>query len=307
MRRWFFVMFASLALALHGCGSEDLLSSDAPAIDAANPPGPGTSTFTLEHGGLNRAYVVHVPSAYESGTPAPLLMAFHGNGGMADAFLSETDLTALADEEGLILVYPQGSLLEGESTHWNPLPPSDDNKSSTDDLGFVAALLDTLIATFNVDTDRVYACGYSNGGFMTYGLACAMSDRFAAVGDASGTMITAPEDCAPSHPTPVITFHGTDDSVVPYEGSEHYTSSDELVAYWVGVNGISGEPVVTTLSDGGTTVERTLYEGGENESAVVRYKVEGGYHIWFDLTLEGQSTDRILWDFLSQYSLSGLR
>lgn len=255
---------------------------------------------------MTREYIVYVPASYDGVADVPLFINFHGNGGSASYFQSETAMTGLADEENFLLVYPQGTDLDGTS-HWNPLPLGGDNKSPTDDLGFVDALLDALIEAYRVDEDRVYACGYSNGGFMAYGLACNASDRFTAIGSVSGTLLGGVESCAPTHPTPVISLNGTSDFVVPYDGGPGYPSSDEVLDYWTDFNGITGDPTITNLEDGGMAIERTLYEGGQNGSAVCRYKLTGGDHVWFDLDIEGADTGRLVWDFVSQYDLSTLR
>lgn len=306
MKIWPFLMMAIVSLSVMNCGDDggnaELVG---PALDSENPPAPGLSTFTLDHDGQRRGYVLYIPSGYDGTTAAPVLLNFHGNGGNAVDFQRETAMTAIADEAGLILVYPQGALLDGGS-HWNPLPLGNGNKSSTDDLGFINALLDALAAALNVDEGRIYACGYSNGGFMAYGLACRLSDRIAAIGDVSGTMLGGNEACMPTHPVPLITLHGTQDGVVPFEGAPGFPASDDVVSYWATHNGITNDPTTTQFEAGGMTVERNLYEGGRNGSAVVRYTINGGDHVWFEMSFEGSSTGRLIWDFVSQYTLSAL-
>ena len=169
---------------------------------------------------------------------------------------------------------------------------------------------DALIAELNVDAQRVYACGYSNGGMMAYGLACAMSDRIAAVGSVSGTMLGGAESCAPgaTHPMPVINIHGTDDSVLPYDGAPGYTAAADVMAYWAEVSGITADPVMASQDDDGTVIERYLYEAGDAGSTVVHYKVIGGGHVWFtDWSYDEQDTGELVWGFLSQFDLEGAR
>ena len=267
------------------------------------------TTHSVTVDGVVRGYSVHVPSGYDGATALPVLFNFHGNGGTAQSFMDWTDMTALADQERFLLIYPQGSLLDG-APHWNPSPPGEGNKSTADDLGFVAAMLDAVIAEYNVDAQRVYACGYSNGGMMAYGLACAMSERIAAVGSVSGTMLGGAESCVPgaTHPMPVINIHGTDDFVLPYEGAPGYTAAADVMAYWAGVSGITEEPVMESQDDDGTVIERYLYEAGDSGSTVAHYKVIGGGHVWFtDLTYEGEGTGELVWGFLSQFDLEGAR
>ena len=305
MRGW--RLFSVALLLLGGACSDDGASEFEGKDEGSNGEAlevsvPGATVLTMEHGAITREYIVYTPTTYDGAVDLPLMLLFHGNGGNASDFMNETAMTDLADAANVLLVYPQGSLLEG-SSHWNPSPLGEGNKSSTDDLSFIAALLDALVADYSVDESRVYAAGYSNGAFMSYGLVCSLSERFAAVGGVSGTMLGGTEACEPTHPIPVIALRGTEDPVVPFGGGPGYPSSDEVVAFWTSFNGITTEPTLTT--DG--QVERALYEGGESGVAVVRYKVNGGDHVWFDLDFEGADTGQLIWDFVSQYDLNGAR
>jgi polyhydroxybutyrate depolymerase len=142
------------------------------------------------------------------------MLAFHGN---MDNFLNEADMHDLAESEGFILICPQGSVLDDESTHWNPLLPSEGNKSDVDDFGFVEALIDAVSVNINLDATRVYATGYSNGAGFVYGLACYLSAKIAAVVPVSGLMyLEMTDNCNAVHPTSVAVFNGTADFIRPY-------------------------------------------------------------------------------------------
>ena len=130
---------------------------------------------TLDHAGVEREYFLHAPAAHDGASNLPLLFNFHGFGGTASSQLDWADFRSLADEHGFLVVYPQGTEMSG-STHWNSGLPGGDNKSTADDFGFVLALIDHIAASYNVDSDRIYATGYSNGGFLSYSLACYYSD-----------------------------------------------------------------------------------------------------------------------------------
>ena len=158
--------------------------------------GPDNLT-TFEHDGESRQYLLYSPTS-DSTDSRPLLLNLHGYGGSANDQMEWADMRALADANNFLLVYPQGTRMNG-STHWNSSLPSSDNKSTTDDFGFLNALVDELIANNNVDANRVYVGGYSNGGFMSYSLACYHSDKYAAIFAVSSTMTNAFEgDCAPT-------------------------------------------------------------------------------------------------------------
>ena len=266
----------------------------------------GLSTQTMLHDEENREYLLYVPESYDDATPVPVMMSFHGFGGTANDQLQMVDMRALADAEGFILVYPQGTLLEGY-THWNTYLPGDDNKSEADDFGFVDAMLDVLEATYAIDTSRVYATGFSNGGDFTYTLACFLSDRITGIAPVSGLMWTGTQrDCSLTHPTPMISFHGTADGDRPYEGWDGYLLSiDASHAYFADHNNITASPSMTTLSDSGFTIERYDHEGGD--VAITHYKVLSGPHIWFSFSDGGAETSSLIWNFLSQYDQSGLR
>jgi polyhydroxybutyrate depolymerase len=289
-----------------------MTAMDAETTDASSP-GPavtaGLSRHTIEHGDMMRLYFMYIPESYAQDTPSPLMLIFHGNGGNMDDFLNEADFRDLAESEGFVLIYPQGTVLDGVETHWNPLLPSETNKSDVDDLGFVATLLDALSGNINIDETRIYATGYSNGAGFVYGLACYLNDKIAAVAPVSGSMyIEMTENCNPGHPTSVAVFNGTQDFIRPYDGFPGYLLSvEDAVGYWTGHNELANAPVLDTFSTNGLTVERSVYSGGTNGASVGLFKVIGGDHVWFDFQIDGVPFNRLIWDFVSQFDTNGLR
>lgn len=232
---------------------------------------------------------------------------FHGWGGTANEHMIYTDMRPLADTDNFILVYPQGALLDG-FTHWNSSLPSPDNKSDVDDFGFVEAMIDEISSIYNIDLERVYACGYSNGAFMSYSLACYLSHKIAAIGSVSGTMTDdVYSDCSPSHPTAIIDLHGTFDTVVPYDGGLGFTAIDLVLAYWVSFNNANTSPVIDSINDNGTIIEHYSYTDGDGDTSVEHYKIIEGGHVWFDIDYNGSNTSRLIWDFVSRYDINGLR
>jgi len=263
-----------------------------------------TEAETITWDNIEREYVLYIPTSYDETTATPMLMNFHGFGGSATDFMNETNLQSLADQENFILVYPQGSCADGLS-HWNPSLPSSDNKSSADDLGFIEAMINQLATEYNVDLTRIYACGYSNGGMMSYGLAAHKSNLIAAFGSISGTMLDT--DVTPSHQMPVIIIHGTNDDVLPYDGNSAYSSVQNSINYWTNFNNTDTLPITDNLTSGNISIEHFLYSNGDNSSSIEHYKVIDGNHIWFDLDINGNNTGEIVWDFLSKYDINGLR
>ena len=260
---------------------------------------------TLEHNGISREYFLHVPDSHQGDSNMPLLINFHGFGGTAESQMDWSDFRTLADENGFIVVYPQGTELDG-TTHWNSGLPGSDNKSTADDFGFIDALITELSTNYSIDSDRIYATGYSNGGFMSYSLACYHSDRFAAIAPVSSTMLNDFDgDCAPERPVPVFSANGTEDGVVPYNGgTDGFQAIPDVLDYWVTHNNISDAPIVTEVS---ANIEHTLYAGGDSGVSVEHYRVDGGDHVWFSDDFGGEGLTTRVWDFLSQYDLSGLR
>ena len=259
---------------------------------------------TLTHDNETREYVLYVPDSYDGSSAVPLMFNFHGYGGNAREYMDYANMSDLAESEIFILVYPQGSCSEGNS-HWNPSLPSSDNKSTADDFGFIEALINDLSSDYNIDSERIYACGYSNGGMLAYGLGCYKSNLMAAVGSVSGTMLDF--DCSPSHPMPIINIHGTSDGVLPYNGSSDYSSVETIINYWNGLNNTNATPIVNSVDDNGTTIEHYIYTDGDSSISVEHYKVIEGDHVWFDMNYQGNNTSQLIWDFVSKYDINGLR
>jgi polyhydroxybutyrate depolymerase len=263
----------------------------------------GLFNVGIDHAGTERTTLLYVPESYDETVSHPLILNFHGFGGTSAEQLDWADMRPLAERDGVVLLYPQGTLLEGNS-HWNAEDLGGDNKSETDDIGFVLELIAQLEGRYNIDSNRVYIMGYSNGSFFSYYLACSASEYFAGVASVSGTMLD--DSCTPTHPMPMINLHGTQDSVVAYDGASVYPGVDSVMSFWVGFNQTETEPTLETLMDGSRAVEHYVYAAGEVGVAVEHYKVVGGQHVWFDMTLSNQDTGELIWSYLSPYSLDSL-
>ena len=284
-----------LVVLLIVCACKDLHESKAKTTTSTNYQ-------TMIHNGQIREYILYVPASYSGSESVPLLFNFHGFGGNATDFMREADMRTVSDSEGFILAYPQGTLLGG-LPHWNAAPNGADSKSSADDLGFIEALIDELAASYNLNLERIYACGFSNGGMFSYALACHKSNLFAAVGSISGTLLET--GCAPEHPTAIINIHGTNDIVLPYFGSPSFNSVEWALNYWKTYNNTNSSPLIHTENSDGTTIERYNYDQGDNGVSVVHYKIIDGEHDWFNLNYQGQSMENLIWSFLSKHDING--
>ncbi len=258
-----------------------------------------------------RSYRLHIPPDYDGTKPMPLVFAYHGCPSSSFVMMAMTALNKKSDEEGFIVVYPNGNLdipyilfwikelgvinrLLLGLRYWNFWDFID-----VDDVGYFQALIEKLQTTLNINSSRIYVTGHSGGGFMSYRLGAEFSDIIAAIAPAAGTiggrtwyrykdvdpkeleLYIIPE---PENPLPVIVFHGMNDPAVPYEGliwegTILYLSVNESVEFWVENNGCDPVPEVN-ISESGNIITRT-YTNGSNGTEVVLYTVADGGHDWF--------------------------
>jgi len=186
------MLYLTVALLwLSGCFAlTDTEETAVPIREAENES--GLFEQSLNKNGLERDYLIYIPESAQGQTAVPLLLNFHGFTGTANSQLNYADFRPIADDAGFILVSPQGTRLEGEDTHWNVGGWT--LSSTTDDVAFVHMLLDQLIANHHIDTSRIYATGHSNGGYMSFLLACQMSERITAVASMAGWLHDTPND-----------------------------------------------------------------------------------------------------------------
>jgi polyhydroxybutyrate depolymerase len=268
-----------------------------------------STVHTLEHNGLTRSYRLYVPASYNVNTAVPLVFNLHGYTSNAVQQELYGDFRSISDTANFILVHPDGTLDAGGNRFWNAFGAS----GGVDDVGFISAIIDKIDEDYNIDLNRVYSCGMSNGGFMSYRLACELSNRITAVASVTGTMaINAPANCNPMKPTPIMQIHGTADATVPYNGNSTMTAIETLVDFWVGKNNCNPTPIITDVPDINTTdmstAQHFLYTGGSNGSTVEFYKIIGGAHTWPNAPITIGVTNRDIdasveiWRFFRQYS-----
>lgn len=271
-----------------------------------------TVVDSFMHGGLMRTYRLYVPAVYNGNNAVPVVLNLHGytsNGLQQEQY---GDFRTIADTANFIIAHPDGTFDATGNRFWNVF-----GLSPVDDMGFLSALLDTIITHYNINTNRIYSTGMSNGGYMSHMLACSMGNRITAIASVTGTMTTSMKDnCMPSHPVPVMQIHGTADAVVPYTGSGVSLPIDTVVKYWVNANHCNSIPVFTAVPDiapaDGCTAGHYLYTGGDYGSTVELYKITGGGHTWpgapviIGVTNMDINASKEIWRFFSQYSLNNL-
>ena len=270
---------------------------------------PNGEIQTIFRDGETRSYVIYIPSSYQEDKPLPLMINFHGFGGNASDYAQNigeyNGLNTTANENNFIVVYPQAVIGPKGSTYWTPGDNRIDNIREND-IYFTKELISEIASIYNLDQNRVYAVGFSNGGMMSYSLACLGADFIAAVGIMSGISISG--DCeTPNISTSIIHFHSTEDNILPYEGNRDYQAVPDVINSWNNFNGIPNSSQITTeLNDGRVT--RYDYTGGNDGSSFVLYKINSssgrkGGHVWFSEDIGGINPNQLLWDFLSNYSL----
>jgi len=274
-----------------------------------------TINGSIIHDGIQRNYILYIPEIYDGSTAVPLVLNFHGYGSNATQQMFYGDFRNIADTEGFILVHPEGTLLNGDQ-FWNVGFPGT-TSITIDDVGFTEALIDELANSYTIDLDRVYSTGMSNGGFMSFLLACQLSEKIAAVASVTGSMTPDTfNDCNAQHPTPVLQIHGTNDSVVPYDGNSIWTLPIlDVVSYWVNYNNCETTTTTTTFPDldlsDGSTVEYSVYEDGDNGITTEHMKVIGGGHTWPGsiINIPGTNQDidasMEIWLFFSRFDING--
>ena len=262
--------------------------------------------ISIQHDGIDREYVLHIPSSYDGYSSVPLIFNFHGGGGTATGQMYISEMNLVADTAGFIVVYPQGSNYDNGVSHWNSMIATEDNKSTADDIGFVSLLIDEISSNYNIDVERVYACGYSNGADFSISLACYLSDKISAVSSVSGLMSSESDSiCNPLENTGILMFNGTSDGERPYIGIDnYYLSVDNALQYWSSYHNTDSVKIENFIDNNGNDIERYKYINSDGLSFVEHYKIINGGHDWFDLNNEGFNIDEIIWSFFSKPNLN---
>ena len=263
---------------------------------------------SMKRKGLNREFYVYIPDGIEDLPSVPLLFGLHGYTSRAIWFLGYSGFQPIADTEKFIVIYPQGSILiTTGQTHWNVGGWT--NGSTTDDVDFLSYLIDWSDDNFNINTDRVYSTGMSNGGYMSFHLACNLSHKIAAIASVTGSM--TPEtynSCNPIHSTSVMQIHGDADTVVPYFGNWRSRSIPSVMEYWEEYNNcqtsnISSVPDNNNDGDGGLFY---LYDQCIADVQAQLYLMTNMGHEWprFNNDNDINAAD-VIWNFFQQYDING--
>ena len=298
---------AALLTLLSGCATVGSVVERGCTVE------PGLATMQQRVAGLDYSAQVYQPDGLTG--RRPVVVDFHGLGDTAEGQAAGSRFRELADEEGFAVVNPTGQRGAFGARGWE-LSMLD--QPGRDDVAYVAALVESLVAEQCADPDRVYLAGFSNGGFLVSELGCRLAGRVAAVAAVAGT--TWIDGCRPADPVPMVVFHGTADRVVPYTGSTDSLllaaggsdgwarlltqSVPAEVAQAARARGCAPAPRRRSVAPG---VQRSTYLGCDRNAEVVFYRVSGGVHAWPGASdrpgwsVGGLDATEVIWDFFERH------
>lgn len=266
------------------------------------------SIFT---GGVYRSYRLYIPAIYTGTTARPLIINMHGYTSNAIQQQLYSHFEPIADTANFLMVYPNGTY-SGTSRFWN----AGISPLAVNDISFLSNLIDSLKAHYNIDLNRIYSTGMSNGGFMSHTLACELSNRIAAIASVTGSIFITQygTNCHPTRPVPVMQIHGTADATVPYLGNSTMQPIDSVVNYWVRKNNCNIIPTTTAVPNinvtDGCTADHFVYSAGTSGSTVEHYRINGGGHTWpgapvtIGVTNQDFNSSKEIWRFFNKYKLN---
>lgn len=259
--------------------------------------------LSLKFEGKKRCYLLHVPDSYNESVATPLIIALHGGTGSARNIEEQTGLAEFSDEKGFILASPNG-LKRTWNAGWCCGGAA---KNEVNDVGFINALMDEIIANYNIDEKRIYVTGMSNGAMMSYRVACELGHRVAAIAPVAGTMVL--NSCIFDQSVSVIHFHSRKDQNVPYQGgvgdgiSDHYNSPLDSIAEALSdqLFCLTDTAYINTYN-----VEIWRWTNCVDDAEVIYYLTPDGGHSWpggvaprkkADEPSEVIDANELMWDF----------
>jgi len=269
---------------------------------------------TIMVDGLERTYLLDLPTGYDATTELPLLIAMHGGLGSAYNLQNQSQLSEKAEEENFIVVYPEGVEsgflnIRTWNAGWCCGNASDEN---IDDVGFIDSLIEYLLENYSINSKRVYATGMSNGGYMSYRLACELSDKIAAIAPVSAAMSMT--SCDPERPVPIIHFHSYLDENVLYDGgigdglAGHYSPPlDSILNVWAGFNNCTNSEILVDNNE----YTYTKWNSCDCAYEIQYYITQDGGHSWHggNGTASGDpasnyiSANDLMWEFFQKHTL----
>jgi polyhydroxybutyrate depolymerase len=281
---------------MHRHTSLQIAAALLPLITAAvgcSPDSDSTSTKSVEPitVGGDRPATVYVPASLDPDVPAPLVVVLHGYGVSGLVQELYLQLRPLAEERGFLYIYPDGMIDATNKRFWNAADPCCDSTGGVaNDSAYLIGLVGEIKAHYNVDAKRVFFVGHSNGGFMSYRLACDHADTIAAIASLAGAVFTDELQCDPSEPVSVLQIHGSADDTVLYDGAvindQPYLGARESVAKWAERDGCdpapdeAAPPIDIDVGLAGAETKITQYANGCAPGGHAElWTIEGGGHL----------------------------
>lgn len=307
-----FLLSAFTALFLTSCS---LLFPSKPKTDFFDTGMQQDFIVVMEHQDITRMATLHLPDGYRESGSYPVVMILHGGGGNGGNAKDMTGMNKVADKNGFIAVYPNGTgKFNNRLLTWNAgdcCGYAEEN--NIDDVGFLSALIDTLVHRFPVNRKKIYVTGMSNGGMMAYRLAYERPDVVTAIAPVAATM--GMNQISPKGPVSVLAINGLKDKHVPYEGGigpesivkQERKPVEESVMIWVKTNQCNPVPVV--ISKPTYRIDTYLSQSQDYEVELVTL-YEGG-HAWpggekgfilGDKPEPEPNASQLIWDFFSRHS-----
>ena len=265
-----------------------------------------TSTSTTISS-LARAYSKFIPSSYSKDSSIPLVVLLHGYGSTGAQQESYMKFESVAEKNKFILVYPDGTIDSVGRRFWNATDACCSFFSQVDDDAYLLAILKEMESRYSIDAKRIYFVGHSNGGFMSYRMACKHPDRIAAIASLAGASFFKPTDCGATNSVSVLQVHGTKDETILYEGGQilgnSYPSAFASTSQWATVNQCTQNAVTRSTKidlEGNLAGDETSIKAWTNcqsSSEVELWTMENGTHI---PTLSSTFATKI-WEFFAAH------
>jgi polyhydroxybutyrate depolymerase len=313
-----FILIFSWAI-LSSCSEDDTINQ--PVTEDY----PEIVNGTFEFQGNQRVYSLHIPDSFDGTQAAPLVVFLHGGNGNVQSAQNFTNFNETSEENGFLMLYPQAWFeSQPNSFVWADGRGLAPDNLGIDDVGFVNSLVNQLKTEYNINENKIYLCGFSNGSFLTQEIAFQDNSQFAAIGTIGGTMNQDLYDNGnPNKAIPMIYIFGTDDPLVPYEGGyvsentnfEPVVSVETAVNFWINNNNCQTTlPVVevaNTNDNDNSTVSIFEFTNGDQNSKVKFYRINGGGHTWPGVSLPNQNLGNVnmdieaneeIWEFFNQFT-----
>ena len=302
--------------------------SDDDTTPPVNPQGqdyPEIVNGTFDYQSEQRVYSLHIPDSFDGTESAPLVVFLHGGGGNSQSAQNFTNFNEVSEDNGFLMLYPQaGFEFPAGSFIWADGRGLAPDVQGIDDVGYVNNLIDFLETQYNINEDKIYLCGFSNGSFLTQKIAFEANSQFAAIGTIGGTMSEDLfENNSPNRAIPMIYIFGADDPFVPYDGGfvsgkmdfDPVVGIEEAVDFWINNNNCQTTLPKVNLPDlnasDNSSVRVFEYINGDSNSRVKYYEITGGGHTWPGVLLPNQNLGNVnmdieaskeLWEFFNQFA-----